>query len=288
MAQTTYDYTKDLPINFTVLQDQINADAAVGVTCDALGYDEPTLHVTMTDALTTAQKTALDSVVANHVGKTKGFQLGLPIPLFDDFVSGSIASALGWMSTTGNSGGVAVGGQADQDNPGICQLSTGVLPSGISSLHLGLADMILGSGRLQMEFRVQIPVLSAGLNTYTFRIGLGDQALADFNNGVYLEYNSAVSANWLAKGAAGGSRTPVSTGIVVGTGWKKFSFVVADDASSADCFVDNVFAATLTGNIPTLACGPIIQLMKTLGTTATKVNVDYFYLLKDTNRNDDL
>lgn len=284
---TQYNFTKEPPINFPVLQAQINNDPVIVVDCEFMNHDGATneLQVFMAAVLTPTQEARLGAVVAAHNGIMKSFEVVFPLPLFDDFIAADEGSALGWNAQPLNQGTLNLGGQATVDHPGVIRIGTGPLAIGLCSYHLGLKDVRLGGGETQMEFMLRVNTIATGLNSYWFTIGLGDQAQVEANNGVYIAYDPRVSPNWLVKAASQGSRSQFVSSIPVDTGWHRFSLVVSADAALVQFFVDNAYIGELATNIPTAAnCGPNVQIFKLLGLTPANVDIDYFYFSKNTGR----
>lgn len=284
---TLYTIVKDPPINLTVLQRQITDDPVISVNCEFINFDGATneLSVAMAADLSGPQLARLTAVVAAHNGTMKNFEVIFPIELIDDFVAATEASALGWAVQPLNGGNLALGSQADANHPGVIRVGTGALAAGAVSYHLGLKDVRLGGGLVNLETMLKINQIATGLNQYVFNVGLGDTALGEGNNALYISYDPRVSANWIVKSASQGNRSQFISTIPVDTGWHRFSLVVAPDGALAQFFVDDAFVGELASNIPLLAnCGPNIQLTKVLGLAAANVDVDYFYFCKATNR----
>jgi len=91
---------------------------------------------------------------------------------------------------------------------------------------------------------------------------------------------SAASANWQVLTASGGSRTYTTiTGVSVTAGqWYKLQVVVNAAGTSVDFKIDGNTVHTETSTIPTTAIGFANQIIKSNGTTARSVLVDYVYL----------
>jgi hypothetical protein len=65
---------------------------------------------------------------------------------------------------------------------------------------------------------------------------------------------------------------------VVANQWYILKAVINAAATSVDFYIDNVLVKTETTNIPTASTvGNIINLVKSAGTTARTVDVDYYY-----------
>lgn len=197
--------------------------------------------------------------------------------LSEDFISGSTAGALNWTAvltggasviTTGNTG-------VSSSNPGVVVITAGNAASRFATLHLGLNTMELGGGALTMECLFQLQTLTNA----AFRIGLGDQTAADHNNGVYLEYNSGTSANWLIKTANGATRTTTTTSVAAtASAWHKLVISINAAATSVSFTLDGTSLGSITTNIPTTNGIAPNLMADSLGATSTTFWVDYFNL----------
>jgi hypothetical protein len=131
---------------------------------------------------------------------------------------------------------------------------------------------------------INIPTLADATNDYIIRIGLCDNnpnSGTDCGNGVYFDYTRATSTNWQIAAAAGGTRTrnTGSTPVAAATGWHRFKMVVNSAATSVEYYIDGTDVGAITTNIPTTsanAAEPSLTIIKTAGTTARTMKVDYF------------
>jgi len=147
--------------------------------------------------------------------------------------------------------------------------------------------MVLGGGRILYETSVQVPTLSTSGERFAFISGF-TSALNNITipNGAAFLYDeggvatgSAASANWQVLTAAGGSRTYTTTATVVTAGqWYKLQVIVNAAATSVGFYIDGTLVHTETSTIPTAAIGFANQIIKSNGTTARSVLVDYVYL----------
>jgi hypothetical protein len=209
-------------------------------------------------------------------------------PMIDDWISLGPAGQLGW--SVSNSGAAASSqinnAAADADHLGIVEVDTGITAAGRSAIYLGTDGIVTpaAGGLIVAEATVQYPVLSDGVNTYISRLLLGDSLVAaDHTDGIYFEYNQAVSGNfWTCKTAAGGVRTTVvtATAIAAGTWYRLRALIIPGAPSQALFYVDDVLVATITTNIPTggQRYAPNLRITKTLGATSRSLLVDYFQM----------
>jgi len=111
------------------------------------------------------------------------------------------------------------------NHPGVMQLSTGVNTNGAVGMTHG-NTIIATSGRILLNFLAKITTLSDGTDTYTLRIGLGDDGTAtgDFANGAYFEYTHGTnSGNWQIKTANNSTRTTNNTSTAADTNWNLYT-----------------------------------------------------------------
>lgn len=212
-------------------------------------------------------------------------------PMIDDWISLGTGGQLGWSVATAGGGGAGAAinnATADADHLGIVQASTGTSVGGLCSIYLGVDGMVTpaAGGLIVAEATVRYPTLSNNLvgETYTSRLLLGDSLLAaDHVDGIYFEYNSAVSPNWTCKTANNSVRTTVitATPVVAGTWYRLRALVIPGAPSQAIFFVDDVLVATINTNIPTGSArryAPNLRITKTGGTASRQLLVDYFQM----------
>lgn len=182
-------------------------------------------------------------------------------------------------------------------HPGIVTLTTGTDSTGIGEV-LGVTSnngwdgsFLTGGGELSCEFCFNIPTLSDGTDTYRFRIGFSDQ-VASGATGFYeasLGYHSPTSANWILQTARNNSHTDNISSTPVTTGWNKGKVVINADASLITYYINGISIGTVSTNIPdqgsTSNIGFVASIIKSAGTTARTVDIDYIKLKqKITNR----
>jgi hypothetical protein len=144
--------------------------------------------------------------------------------------------------------------------------------------------MIVKGGE-EIEFAINIPTLTDGTNNYVLRLGLCETVGADCVDGVYFEYNRAISTTkWVMSTANGGTRTQTASAsgaaeATVATGWHRYKIAINSAANSVEYFVDGVSIGTVTTNIPTTnTTQPEFDMTKTLGSASRTMRVDYFQL----------
>ena len=134
--------------------------------------------------------------------------------LYEDWLAGSSAGALGWTAANSGSGAASSTSTTGVNNlgrPGIVSLSTGTVATGRAALHLGTVSAQLGGGAIEYRTNVFITNLSDATNTYVLRVGLGDQTTStDFTDGVYFEYASGTSPEWRLATASNNIRSKIN------------------------------------------------------------------------------
>lgn len=205
--------------------------------------------------------------------------------LWDDFITGTINSSLGWVAVNNATGNFTLAG-VTPNSPGVitANVNTGALqPQGSANINLGTNNIQLGGGQTMYSWRISIPVLATTAQDYNLNLGLGNLTAGEYTSGVYFRYSRATSANWLIVSATGGTRTTVITSIPVSTtGYFIVRAIINATGTSVSYFISTngaafVLAGTITTNIPiTPDIGPAFTLTNTNGTGTKSVLIDYF------------
>ena len=211
--------------------------------------------------------------------------------LFDDFIgnntSGNQIGKYGWSTSATGTAATFNNGAGEGSRPGTVNLDTGTTATGRTEINLEIDGVILGGGE-RYEAAIDITTLSDATNEFDIRVGLCDVTSgADCTDGVYFWYNRNTSVNWIRSTANGGTRTQTASTNAVATGWVYLQFVVADDESSVEFFVNNVSIGSNTLNIPTTAAtGLLFVIIKSAGTASRDFDIDYvtFYQHNPTGR----
>lgn len=208
--------------------------------------------------------------------------------LYDSFVATDTTSIYGWSNnSTGTGANVSIGDPStliDGSHQGIVRFTTGSTNAGRAALVLPVVNMAVGTGagQLTIQFNVNIfTALSTGTQRYTIMMGLGDaNDSTEFTEGVYFLYVDNVnSGNWVGKTAHSSTRTTVNGAVAAATGWQRCKAVVNAAATSVEFFVNETSLGTSTTNIPNVAgawIAPMLKVIKSVGTTAREIDVDYF------------
>lgn len=220
---------------------------------------------------------------------SSSFAPNATVQLEEDFIGYSGASDDGNLQwdAAGDSP-VPVTPNTDAAHPGV--IGTASIASGSSGISLGasaagaiMRPIVLGGGAITVNWVMKVGTLSDGTNTYTLRIGMGDNQTGDQANGVYFEYTHTLnSGNWVGKTAAASSRSSANSAVAVQTStYVNLKITINAAATSVSFFVNSVEIANspLATNIPTLAVTPFFHIVRAAGTIpADAVLVDLFYL----------
>lgn len=199
--------------------------------------------------------------------------------IFVDFEASGVFPP--FFSSQNGTGAQPTGANPDASNRvGILSLETGTTTTGRAAILAPLA-LFFGGGEAEFQATVQIPDLSDGTETYSFRIGFIDSATADATDGVYFEYDTGQSANWRICAANNGSRSKTTTSVAVAAdAWINLRIVVNAAGTSAEFFVNGVSVGTISAQIPATAgrlTGPGAMILKSAGSTNRAVWIDWVW-----------
>lgn len=221
--------------------------------------------------------TASNRVLTLTIPGGGAFTPSTTVELYDEFMAGSAnIGALNWTSG-GNTPILAASSNA---HPGLRRIHTGAGTTTLSAIYLGsgVALILVGGGILTVEGCFELPALSDGTDEYDAVFGIVDAIdTTGFSNGVYFRYDRNTSTQWL-RCTQGAGTTETASGVVVATGFHRYTFVVNAAASSAEFFIDGVSVGTNSTNLPSGGMFPIFAIEKSAGTTQRNMNIDYFYL----------
>ncbi len=130
-------------------------------------------------------------------------------------------------------------------------------------------------------YRVKLNNLNDGTDRFFVQIGFIDAFGTNIANGYYFTYDlsgtqtgSATSANWQCVTANGSTRTWTTTSTAVATGsWATFAIRVT--SSKVIFYINNSIVAEHTTNITTNNTAMSARIIKTNGTNARTMDVDY-------------
>ena len=142
-----------------------------------------------------------------------------------------------------------------------------------STLKMGLGHSIV------FKFRVAAEVLSDATNTYTIYIGLGDTTGAEPVNGVYFKYTHGTnSGKYQCVTSSASTRTATDSGVSQTTLYKTFEMRLDSASASVVFLIDGAVVATNTTNIPSAAISGLFTIVKSAGTTARLIDIDWYSL----------
>lgn len=172
----------------------------------------------------------------------------------------------------------------------IIQLDTGTNTNGGYRYNTTQNGFQFGTDLWRSESRVRVNTNSDGTNTFTVICGFYDvNNAANQTDGAYFLYDSqgvstgsAASGNWQIVTVSNSVRTFTTTSVAIdNTNLQKLRIDVNAAGTSAVFYIDNVAVGTHTTNIPTGSSrrfGNGVQLLKSAGTTARTLDVDYLYM----------
>lgn len=183
----------------------------------------------------------------------------------------------------------------NQNHVGIGQGTTGTQATGRVFVGSNPAIMRLGGGRTLFLTKILIPTLSDTTNTFTFRAGFLDSSTGESADGVFIRYTDGVNGGRfqaVARNNNNETGTAIDTGVaVVGNTWYQILIIANDNGSEAKFFIDTeptpdtlTQVASITSNIPTASGREIgfgVFILKTVGTTARTLNIDYMLVRKN-------
>lgn len=215
-------------------------------------------------------------------------QTGAAGVTFEDFHNIPATSAQGGtglaftQNTSGSSTGVTQVAPPDDASLGVIQLSTGTTGigrAGIFSYNVspGLS-LRLGGAALDITWRVQVPTLPDGTESYGFAFGLIDAVNNSHTDGVYIFLSNA-SANFRYITRSNSVETNTDSGLAAaGATWYKGRIQINAAGSSVTFTIDGGSSQTVTTNIPTgsgreVGIGAVME--KTSGTTTRTAYLDF-------------
>lgn len=152
------------------------------------------------------------------------------------------------------------------------------------------SNIEIGGGVIIFCVRVGLTSLFTATQDGLFRIGLGNVITAttadqDHAQGIYLEYDRSLSANWRLCTASASVRTKNDSGIPVTTGYINLCFIVNEAGTSVQFYANGVAVGTaITTNLPLgLAVGVNGYVKKKAGITNKSVLIDYIKMQKIMN-----
>ena len=183
-----------------------------------------------------------------------------------------------FISTVSGTGAVINNLAGVISHSGIVSLDSGTTATGRVAMSTAVNFIGIDSTMSVMSRCIfRIPTLSVAAQRFQFRTGFINTLTGDQVDGIYLEYDDTISANFIFKTAANSVRTSVITSILVTANtWNKVMLYVVDNI--AYCVLNDIIIATINTNIPqgpsrTFGIGS--ALVKSVGTTNRTIDVDY-------------
>lgn len=206
----------------------------------------------------------------------------------EDFV-GSEASAnfgvYGWERFQSGAGSAFSHIASESNRPGIAAIETGSTSAGYYNLTWrNNNQLLLGGGRIYVEWAIKIPTLSNGTDTFTVQVGLHDNQGPGVVDGVYLEYTHGTnSGQWVLKGTSNTTSTTTNSTTAADINYHSLAVDVNAAGTSVTFYIDGVSVGTVASNIPTGAgreLVPSCMIIKSLGTASAKVYIDYCHIVQ--------
>ncbi len=202
---------------------------------------------------------------------------------FHDFGVGSAAPGLKVIAS-GTASAISAG-TATASQHGIVIFSTGTETTGYAGYQKELTSVLLGGGKILIEAcGVNFPTLSTGSETYTFRFGLNSAADGTAGTSfVGFEYSSGSSSGkWRGVTKATSSTVVVGGTVAAATNYR-LTLVVEPLGDKVSFFVDGTLIGYSTATIPatTVPLGLVTTILKSAGTTARTVQMDYIKSVKE-------
>jgi hypothetical protein len=172
---------------------------------------------------------------------------------------------------------------AELNHPAVCLLASGSTTTGRASAVIGgignYDSIRLGGGEFNWEALVKIDTLCDGTEDCVMRCGLLDDVTATPNDGVYFEYDRAITTDWRVVTASGGVRTAQTTSpaqAVAAGSWFLLQAIINAAGTSVTFYYNGTAVGTIATTSPTnTAFG--CTLNKRAGTTAKYMYVDYLH-----------
>lgn len=183
------------------------------------------------------------------------------------------------------SSGVIAAAPASAGRFGIANMHTSTSATGRATVYSANAAMIAGGGEMTFEAAVYIPDLSTSGERFIIRAGFMSSTSVDPPSGAWFEYDESTSANWRICTGKNTSRTKTTTSSAVPEDtWQTLKVVINAAATSVEFFINGVSVGTIATTLPTDVAqdyfGSAVGIIKSAGTTARAVWVDYVTLAK--------
>lgn len=205
---------------------------------------------------------------------------------FEDFLLSQLSATDSRYAIIGTTSGLGSsvsleGAVSNNNHHGLVTITGGLLGG------TALVNFFNGNNKLRIidemvfEFRVRIPTLSTGGQSFVVRFGMGDTT-APANGFCFSYTHSTGGGNWQCLTVNGSTTTTIDAGINVSANtWYKLKARINTPKNEVKFFIDDILIATSTTNIPTSSTNvrPIAYLQRTnlLQIGSSDADVDYVY-----------
>jgi hypothetical protein len=195
-----------------------------------------------------------------------------------DFIGGSTPGEM-VAATSGTGSGSTLDTTQTAANPGVWRMTTGTTTTGWAyvSGNNSAQALFLGGGLTIFEVIVKLSAVSDGTDTYSSVLGVTNSQAGVPTNGIYFSYtHSTNGGNWTFNCLKASSTTSVDTGVAASTSaYQRLTWIMNSAGTSVQAYVNGVAAgAAITTNIPVAALQPVLNIVKTAGTTSRSVMLD--------------
>jgi hypothetical protein len=201
-----------------------------------------------------------------------------------DFFSG-VGDFVTSTSGTGASGVIGSNPSAGvtTSNFGWLNLTTGSTNTGRAALswpNNAGNTLSFGAGEIFIEGLVSIDTLSDGTETFTVRLGFGDDRDGDGTDGIFFRYTHSVnSGKFECVTRSNSVETAADSGQTVAARTNyRLGILVNAAGTSVGFYINGTLVATNTTNIPTgtsRGSNLMWQIKKSAGTTSREIDIDY-------------
>lgn len=213
---------------------------------------------------------------------------------YDDFVN-NVNSPF-FLSVSQNSGGVGLLASDGPKQIGISTLTTSTNAAGGAGIWSSQTNFVNFDTTVEWGFeaKIQIPTLSVLAERFQVWAGFIDNSFTEASDGAFFSYKDDVNGGeWELVTANGGSKTRTDSNVApVAGSWVNLKVKVLNVGGTltARFYINDVqVGGDITSNVPTGTArvgGYGVILLKTLGTTARLVYIDYqeIYAIPTTDR----
>lgn len=210
---------------------------------------------------------------------------GLMNGLFFKYTAGTVTTAETSNFTFSISSGSWTATAGTTTLPYSAQGATGTSTSGSATLIIdkGSAYTSFAGSHIYTEATISIPTLSDGAQTYTVQLAISATLNSSVTNSntVAIRYSHGVNSGKFelyARDNSGVEGTPADLGITVATNTLYKIRIELDKAKTeARAYINGAYAGRVTTGLPnSVACGSVMTIRKSAGSTARQLNVHNF------------